>query len=290
MTDFNRTPEAQEVFKAKRKPKGPIKFNISLNEEQKNAKSKILSNTVTILRGKAGSGKSLLAANIALDLLFSREIEKIIITRPLVSVDEELGFLPGTFQAKMDPWIRPVFDILRETFSMAQIQSMIEDGFIEISPLAYMRGRTFKRSFIIADEMQNSSPNQMKMILTRIGEGSKMVITGDLFQSDREGENGLSDFMLRYNDASLSNQIACIELGKRDVHRSSIVSTILDIYEPEFQNSPTDDMLGKEISSMVDPIADNVSDPVDDAHDEMFYEKFYDAALIPRKWIRNLDW
>jgi len=265
------------------------KSSIRLSTNQQKYYDSLVSPNISLVvgLGPAGSGKTLLACQSAVLALQSKVVDKIIITRPLVSVDEELGFLPGTFQAKMDPWVRPIFDILRETFTMAQIQSMIEDGFIEISPLAYMRGRTFKRSFIIADEMQNSSPNQMKMILTRIGEGSKMVITGDLFQSDRAGENGLSDFMIKYNNAAFSNEISCIELGKSDVHRSSIVSTILDIYEPDFSNISTDDMLFKNISSIVEPVVDAADDPVDD---EMFYENFYDAALIPRKWNRNLDW
>jgi phosphate starvation-inducible PhoH-like protein len=259
-----------------------IKPSIQLSHNQQKYYDSLISPNISLVvgLGPAGSGKTLLACQSAILALQSKEVDKIIITRPLVSVDEELGFLPGTFQAKMDPWVRPIFDILRETFTMAQIQSMIEDGFIEISPLAYMRGRTFKRSFIIADEMQNSSPNQMKMILTRIGQGSKMVITGDLFQSDRDGENGLSDFMIRYNDAPLSNEIACIELSKRDVHRSSIVSTVLDIYEPEYINTSNivDSGLVKEI--------DHIDDPVDN----MVYNKINDAALIPRKWNKNLDW
>lgn len=241
------------------------------NNQQKYYDSLISPNVSLIVAiGPAGSGKTLIACQSAIKALLSKTIQKIIITRPIVSVDEELGFLPGTFEAKMDPWTRPVFDILRESFTSSEIQNMMDSGSIEISPLAYMRGRTFKKSFIIADEMQNSSPNQMKMILTRIGEGSKMVITGDLFQSDRDGENGLSDFMIRYNDSPVSSrEISCIELDKCDVRRSSIVSTILDIYEPEF-NKPT--------SSIIDDIViDDVIVDIDD------------SALIPRKWNKDID-
>jgi phosphate starvation-inducible protein PhoH len=110
MSDFNRTPQAQEVFKEKRKPKGPIKFNVQLNEEQKRAKEQILENTVTILRGKAGSGKSLLAANVALDMLFKKDIEKIIITRPTVVAGQDIGFLPGDVNEKLAPFTAPVYE------------------------------------------------------------------------------------------------------------------------------------------------------------------------------------
>jgi len=259
-----------------RKTKESLKPSIKLSNNQQKYYDALISPNISLVvaLGPAGSGKTLLACQSAVMALQSKMIDKIIITRPLVSVDEELGFLPGTFQAKMDPWLRPVFDILRETFTLAQIKSMIEDGFIEISPLAYMRGRTFKRSFIIADEMQNSSPNQMKMILTRIGEGSKMVITGDLMQSDRAGENGLSDFMVRYNDAAFYDEISCIELGKRDVHRSSIVSRILDIYEPELK----------------DIVDESRDDLLEGEYDGTLYEKIDDAAIIPKKWNKDFDW
>lgn len=252
---------------------------IELSKNQQKYYDSLISKNVSLIvaLGPAGSGKTLLACQSAIKALLSKTIDKIVITRPLVSVDEELGFLPGTFEAKMDPWVRPIFDILRESYSSSEIQSMIDTGSIEISPLAYMRGRTFKKSFIIADEMQNSTPNQMKMILTRIGEGSKMVITGDLFQSDRVGENGLSDFMIRYNDSPVSSrEISCIELEKCDVHRSSIVSTILDIYEP---------------SPVYEPfITSEKSNTTGFVHEVDMDTLVYDAALIPRKWNRDLDW
>jgi phosphate starvation-inducible PhoH-like protein len=133
----------------------------------------------------------------------------------------------------MDPWTRPIFDILGEFYSTNQIKSMVENGIVEISPLAYMRGRTFKRSFIIADEMQNSSPNQMLMMLTRIGENSKLVITGDLKQSDRSGINGLLDFTQKIKSSYNEEQslIKFVELNNVDVQRSPVVSHILDIYD-----------------------------------------------------------
>ena len=145
--------------------------------------------------GPAGTGKTILAVQVAVKLFKEGAIDKIIVTRPAVSVDEDLGFLPGTLEQKMAPWTRPIFDVLKEYFNAAEITGMIQEGIIEISPLAYMRGRTFKHSFILADEMQNATPNQMKMLLTRLGEGSMMAVTGDLAQADRREDNGLINFV-----------------------------------------------------------------------------------------------
>ena len=190
--------------------------------------------------GAAGSGKTLFACYSAIQELRRGSIAKIIMTRPVVPVEEEeIGFLPGSLINKMDPWTRPIFDILLEFYTQKDIDAMLHGGVIEISPLAFMRGRTFKRSFIIADEMQNSSPNQMLMLTTRLGEGSKMVITGDLKQSDRGTDNGLADLLSKlktYNEKTVkaeSNRttaIKYVELESEDVQRSAIVSKILDIY------------------------------------------------------------
>ena len=181
--------------------------------------------------GPAGSGKTLFACHTAVSALKAGTVDKIVITRPLVAVDEEeLGFLPGSIVNKMDPWTRPIFDILGEFYTANQIQGLVENGIIEISPLAYMRGRTFKRSFIIADEMQNSSPNQMLMMLTRIGESSKLVITGDLKQSDRPGLNGLADFIQKLRSFGEDSYIKYVELENIDIQRSHVVSRILEIY------------------------------------------------------------
>ena len=194
------------------------------------------SNTsIVVGTGPAGSGKTLFACNTAINALRAGHIDKIIITRPIISVDdEELGFLPGTLVKKMDPWTRPILDVIGEFYSKIQIQSLIQNGVIEISPLAYMRGRTFKRSFIIADEMQNSSPNQMLMMLTRIGEDSKLVITGDQLQSDRKGVNGLQDLIQKINHKNdTSNSIRIVFLNTSDVQRNPVVKQILDIYHPQ---------------------------------------------------------
>ena len=189
--------------------------------------------------GPAGSGKTLFACYVAIQELLKGNIQKIIMTRPLISVDkEDIGFLPGNLVSKMDPWTKPMFDILSEFFNQKKIKDMIQTGIIEISPLAYMRGRTFKNAFIIADEMQNSSPNQMLMITTRIGEGTKMVITGDIKQSDREDENGLLDFMNKIKKNNMNsfnesnkNMIKLVELNSKDIERSQVVKKVLKMYE-----------------------------------------------------------
>jgi len=190
--------------------------------------------------GPAGTGKTMLACNHAIKELKDGNIEKIIITRPLVPVEEEeIGFLPGNINKKMDPWMTPIFDIFYEFYARKDIESMVYNNIIEVSPLAFMRGRTFKNSFVIADEMQNSSPNQMLMLTTRIGENSKMVVTGDLKQSDRGTNSGLYDFINKYktynnylksNNQNTNYGINMIELTNEDIERSKIVSKILDIY------------------------------------------------------------
>jgi phosphate starvation-inducible PhoH-like protein len=184
--------------------------------------------------GPAGSGKTLFACAAAISALRSGIIQKIVMTRPVVPVEEDIGFLPGSMLNKMDPWTRPIFDILGEFYSQKDIDSMLHSGTIDIVPLAYMRGRTFKRSFIIADEMQNSSPNQMLMIATRIGDESKMVITGDLKQSDRGFNNGLAELLGRLKKSGGADEsIRFVELESADVQRSPIVRRILDIYSDE---------------------------------------------------------
>ena len=217
--------------------------------------------------GPAGTGKTLLASNQAIHDLKYGIINKIILTRPVVPVEEDIGFLPGNINKKMDPWTRPIFDIFTEFYTQRDIDLMLQNGVIEISPLAYMRGRTFKKSFIIADEMQNSSPNQMLMLTTRLGMGSKMVVTGDLKQSDKGLNSGLHDFIKKfhsyeklfykmqeveniYNSTFIESNhnigIKLIELNTSDVERSPIVSRILDIYNQENIQNSLDLILKKE--------------------------------------------
>ncbi len=183
--------------------------------------------------GPAGTGKTMLAVQMAVKLLKENIISKIIVTRPAVSVDEQHGFLPGTLNQKMEPWTRPIFDVLEEYYHPRDLASMLEDGVIEISPLAYMRGRTFKNAFIIADEMQNATPSQMKMLLTRIGDNSRMVVTGDLNQADRPKENGLLEFCELYKDGGEYRMIAVTKFETKDVERHPVVKEILKIYKEE---------------------------------------------------------
>jgi len=191
------------------------------------------SKNIIFAMGPAGTGKTLLAVLAAIRALKAGEIDKIVVTRPAVSVDEQHGFLPGTLVEKMAPWTRPIFDVFEEYWSPAQIESMIADNVIEIAPLAYMRGRTFKNSWILADEMQNATPSQMKMLLTRIGENSRIVVTGDLAQHDRGFEqNGLKNF-ISLLAAKRSKLIDYVEFTRDDVERHPAVSAVLDIYGDE---------------------------------------------------------
>jgi|TARA_Y100000389_G_scaffold98959_1_gene95625 phosphate starvation-inducible PhoH-like protein len=183
--------------------------------------------------GPAGTGKTLIAVLTAIKLFKEGVVDKIIVTRPAVSVDEDLGFLPGTLEQKMAPWTRPIFDVLRDYFTAKDIEGMIAEGVLEIAPLAYMRGRTFKKAYIIADEMQNSTANQMKMLLTRLGEGSKMAVTGDLNQADRMKDNGLIDFIDHLGKFGYASHLACIEFGHQDIERHEAVKEILEVYGDE---------------------------------------------------------
>lgn len=188
---------------------------------------------IVMSMGPAGTGKTLLAVLAAIRALKTGECSKLVVTRPAVSVDEQHGFLPGTLVEKMAPWTRPIFDVFEEYWSPQQIEGMIEDGQIEIAPLAFMRGRTFKNSWILADEMQNATPNQMKMLLTRIGIQSRIIVTGDLNQHDRGYENnGLKDFLKLLKEKN-SPMIGVVEFDKQDVERHPAVETVLDIYGDE---------------------------------------------------------
>jgi phosphate starvation-inducible PhoH-like protein len=186
--------------------------------------------------GPAGTGKTMLAVQMAIKLYKEGTISKIIVTRPAVSVDEEHGFLPGDLNAKMAPWTRPIFDVFEEYYHPKEIATMLEDGSIEISPLAYMRGRTFKNAFIIADEMQNATPSQMKMLLTRIGNNSRMVVTGDLNQADRPSENGLLEFCSLFGGGGDSRMIAMARFETRDIERHPVVKEVLKIYKEDTDN------------------------------------------------------
>ena len=221
-----------QLYEEKERPK-TIYLPKTLNQQIYVDYMKTRTVSVVFGVGPAGSGKTLFACSTAIQELKQGYVDRIIITRPIISVDEELGFLPGSIEQKMNPWTRPIFDIFSEFISISEIKYMVDNGVIEISPLAFMRGRTFKRCFIIADEMQNSSPKQMKMLLTRLGDDSRMVVTGDLKQSDRSNDNGLYDFINRFQQSStnFNSSIQYVELNDNDIQRNEIVSSILKIYD-----------------------------------------------------------
>lgn len=190
--------------------------------------------------GKAGSGKTLLASSKAINAFYNKKISKILITRPAVYLDEEHGFLPGKIEDKMRPWLQPIFSYFLEYYSSDTLKTLVKEELIEICPLAYIRGRTFDDAFIIADEMQNTTINQMKTFLTRIGQNTKVAITGDLEQCDIPDINGLRHFldqMVLYNrvakaknEEGANEKIKVVEFTDEDVQRSEIVKTVLSIY------------------------------------------------------------
>ena len=190
---------------------------------------------VVIGSGPAGTGKTLLACQAGAKSFVKGDVKKIILTRPAVSVDEQHGFLPGTLEKKMEPWTRPMFYAFQKYMSVKELKELVKNEVIEICPLAYMRGRTFDKAWIIGDEMQNSTPSQMKMLLTRIGEDSKMVVTGDVQQHDRGfEENGLSDLIGRVSGDSIQH----VNFTEEDVVRSRVIRDILKIYADKSAASP----------------------------------------------------
>ena len=189
-------------------------------------------NHAVITAGPAGTGKTYLAMLAAIKSLRFGECERIVLTRPAVGVeDEKHGFLPGDIVSKMEPWTRPLLDVMREFYHPKDITRMIEEQTIEIAPLAYMRGRTFKNAWIIADEMQNATPAQVKMLLTRIGEGSRIVVTGDVDQADRtKSDNGLLDLITRLQ-AQRVNGLQCCLMENRDIQRHPFITSVLELYQ-----------------------------------------------------------
>lgn len=181
------------------------------------------SKPIIIGTGPAGSGKTMLACQIATEHISKHPRARVVLTRPIVAADEDMGYLPGDMDQKMEPWTKPMFDIFEQYFSYNQI-----DRFVKIEPLGYMRGRTFNNTLIIADEMQNATPNQMKMLLTRVGEGTKLIVTGDLEQSDLGSENGLEDLIYRMQCQDLE-YITHVEMEDEDIVRHPAVKEVLSI-------------------------------------------------------------
>ena len=187
------------------------------------------SKKIVVCTGPAGTGKTLLATENGIRAFLKGDVERLVFTRPSVAVDEDLGFLPGSLEEKMAPWIRPIYDVLYQFVSPQEVSEFIDQQLIEIAPLGFMRGRTFKHVWIIADEMQNSTVSQMKMLLTRLGENSRLVITGDLEQFDQSGINGLDDFLSKLKGRR-SDSITSFEFDNTDIQREEVVKEVLEIY------------------------------------------------------------
>lgn len=202
----------------------------NLSQEQYVCHLNDASKHIVLATGPAGTGKTYLAVIKAIQLLKSGSVDRVVLTRPAVSVEEQHGFLPGGINEKMAPWVAPLMDVFQAHYPAKQLANMITDGIIEICPLAYIRGRTFHRAFVIYDEAQNSTISQTKAALTRLGEHSRMVVTGDLEQHDRGyTENGLADFVNRIQGQNLQH-IVSVQFGPRDVERSAVVKEVLDVY------------------------------------------------------------
>jgi phosphate starvation-inducible PhoH-like protein len=213
---------------AKRRPKNDIKFQVQLNEEQKEAKLVILSSKITVLRGQAGSGKSLVAAQVALDLLFRREIDKVILTRPAVTSGEDIGFLPGSKDDKLAPYTAAIYDNMYRLYSREKIDKEISEGKIEVIPLAFMRGRNLSNCCVVVDEGQNITHKQMELLLGRMCNGARMIICGDLAQIDLKDKK-LSGFNFICTNFKEVPGFEVVTLKTN--HRDPIVEQILEIYK-----------------------------------------------------------
>lgn len=226
-----------DIVQLKSKKNKNIDIYFPKNDKQIEYNKYLSDNKIKLILsiGSAGTGKTLFACQKAITEFKNNNIEKIVITRPIVTLEGDIGFLPGVLNKKMEPWIKPFIDIFEEYYSTNELNNLILNNKIEISPLLFMRGRTFKNCIVIADEMQNSSPNQMKMLLTRIGSNCKMIITGDPAQSDIYKENGLNDFIKKIalcecDSTNKLNEIKIVHFTNEYVERSKIVSEILNIY------------------------------------------------------------
>ena len=237
--------EGYDYFSQKERAIFDQKFSKPLNKSQ-DRYFKLLhdkSQKIITAIGPSGTGKTTLATEVGVRNLLLGNVSKLILVRPTVAVDDEqIGFLPGGLEDKMAPWLRPIYDILYQFISPKEVQAMIENKEIELSPLAYMRGRTFKNCWIVADEMQNSTINQMKMLLTRIGHNTKLIITGDLDQHDKVGNgrevNGLEDFANKIRKKR-SHSISSVEFTNDDIEREEVVKEILELYhEDDIKRSP----------------------------------------------------
>jgi phosphate starvation-inducible PhoH-like protein len=244
------SPQEKKIFESKfTKPKVGNQQEYAKLLKDKNKK-------IVVATGPAGTGKTLFATEFGVRNFMTGVCEKLIFTRPSVSVDEELGFLPGTLEEKMAPWVRPIYDVLYNFISPKEVSILLEEKIIEIAPLGYMRGRTFKNCWIVADEMQNSTISQMKMLMTRIGENSRLVITGDLEQHDRINEmNGLEDFLNKFR-GKRSSSIGSFEFNTIDIQREEVVKEVLEIYSGNIPNEYCNNSIDSEIDTDTDADVD----------------------------------
>lgn len=227
------TPEDYEeaVLKRKHEPPKPVQAK---TQAQGQLISQIVSKDITIVSGPAGTGKTYVTASMAAEMLAAGEIERIVITRPMVACGEDMGFLPGEMEEKYAPWVAPIMDVLEEKLGKGKVKYLLKAGQIVLSPMQFMRGASMKNSFVICDEAQNITPSQMKMFLTRLGEGSKMVIDGDLRQSDLKDSrgveqiSGLADAAKRLRSIP---EVGFVEFERSDIVRHGLTRKILEVYE-----------------------------------------------------------
>lgn len=219
--------DVKGIKKGRKVIKNKINFNISLNEEQKKIKAQALHDAISVFVGKAGSGKTLLATQIALEYLFYREVERVIITRPTVS-NEDIGFLPGSIKEKMDPWLSPIQSNMYMLYSKEKIDKLMTENTIEIAPISFLRGRTFVNACVIVDESQNVTRTQMEMILSRLGLNSKMILTGDISQTDLKNKKD-SGLPYLFNMTNTIDGLGVYELLTN--HRHPIVDKILNYFQ-----------------------------------------------------------
>jgi len=220
-------PHTDEVYKEKRKPKNPIKFGITLNDEQKLAKAEILQNDVVAIKGKAGSGKTMLAVQTGLDQLFNREVEKLIIARPYVTAGEDIGFLPGGVDDKLSYLTSPIYNIMYDLVGKPKTEKLVNDGAVIVAPFGFLRGNTFSNCYVMIDEAQNATMKQTELMIGRLGLNSKMVFCGDMSQCDlRNKKDSGFDFFLKLEIEVPKVKVLHLEKN----HRHNVVDPVLNVF------------------------------------------------------------
>ena len=220
-------PHTDEVYKEKRKPKNPIKFGITLNDEQKLAKAEILQNDVVAIKGKAGSGKTMLAVQTGLDQLFNREIEKLIIARPYVTAGEDIGFLPGGVDDKLSYLTSPIYNIMYDLIGKPKTEKLVTEGSVIVAPFGFLRGNTFSNCYVMIDEAQNATMKQTELMIGRLGMNSRMVFCGDMSQCDLKNKKDSGfDFFLKLEIEVKGVKVLHLEKN----HRHKVVDPVLDVF------------------------------------------------------------